>query len=113
VRSKYVGEAHGPLAVDHGLLALQLHGATEDGLEPEDLIPDIGPYDKYIIHWGYAPITGAKSSDAEWATLDSGRRNRTRRRGSASTCRTRAGADQSSHSEAVGDADPVKATAGA
>jgi len=33
-------------------------------------MPDIGPYDKYSIMWGYRPILEAASPDAERATLD-------------------------------------------
>ena len=42
--------------------------------QPEDegvcFMPDIGPYDKYSIMWGYRPIIG-ETPDAERATLDS------------------------------------------
>jgi len=42
--------------------------------QPEDkvkqLIPVIGPYDDFAISWGYKPIAGAKTSEAERATLD-------------------------------------------
>jgi hypothetical protein len=82
----------------------------EDGFEPEDLIPDIGPYDKYIIHWGYAPIAGAKSADAEWATLDKWSREQDANPWFRFDVQDSRGGDQSAHSEAVGDADPVKAT---
>lgn len=30
----------------------------------------LGPYDYYVIHWGYARIPGAKTPDAERATLE-------------------------------------------
>jgi hypothetical protein len=29
----------------------------------------LGPYDYFVIHWGYAPVPGAKTSDAELPTL--------------------------------------------
>jgi hypothetical protein len=32
-------------------------------------MPGIGPYDKHIIRWGYRPIIGAATSDAERDTL--------------------------------------------
>jgi hypothetical protein len=32
--------------------------------------PTIGPYDYHVIHWGYAPIAGAKSPEDEIPTLD-------------------------------------------
>ena len=42
--------------------------------QPEDkgvsLMPDVGPYDKYAIMWGYKPILGASTSEEELATLD-------------------------------------------
>jgi len=42
--------------------------------QPEDegvcFTPDIGPYDKYSIMWGYRPIVEAPTADAERATLD-------------------------------------------
>jgi hypothetical protein len=34
-----------------------------------NLMPGIGPYDKHIIRWGYRPIIGATTSDAELDTL--------------------------------------------
>ncbi|MEX0691771.1 MAG: zinc-dependent metalloprotease [Gemmatimonadales bacterium] len=42
--------------------------------QPEDegvcFFPGIGEYDKYAIHWGYRPIIGATTPDAERETLD-------------------------------------------
>lgn len=35
-----------------------------------NLIPQIGPYDRFAIQWGYAPIAGAESPEEERATLD-------------------------------------------
>lgn len=41
--------------------------------QPEDkgvaLMPDVGEYDKYAIAWGYRPILGADSPEAELPTL--------------------------------------------
>lgn len=34
------------------------------------LIPMLGPYDKFAIEWGYKPVTGATTPDAEKPTLD-------------------------------------------
>ena len=42
----------------------------EDGIPVADLIPKIGEYDKWAIHWGYAPIATAKTSDDEQAQLN-------------------------------------------
>ena len=42
--------------------------------QPEDegvaLMPDIGPYDKYAISWGYRPILDAETAEDERETLD-------------------------------------------
>lgn len=35
-----------------------------------NLVPQIGPYDQFAIQWGYAPVAGAESPEAERATLD-------------------------------------------
>jgi hypothetical protein len=35
-----------------------------------NLMPQVGPYDFFAIHWGYAPIVGAATPEAERATLD-------------------------------------------
>lgn len=35
-----------------------------------NLIPQVGPYDRFAIQWGYTPIAGAASPEAERATLD-------------------------------------------
>ena len=42
----------------------------EDHVPPEDLIQRLGPYDKWVIRWGYQPIPGAGTPDAEKPTLD-------------------------------------------
>src|SRR5262249_26991896 len=34
------------------------------------LMPALGLYDVYAIHWGYTPIVDARSADAEKSTLD-------------------------------------------
>jgi hypothetical protein len=42
--------------------------------QPEDkgvsLMPDVGPYDKYAVMWGYKPILEAKTPEEEQATLN-------------------------------------------
>jgi hypothetical protein len=43
----------------------------EDQIDPEDLVARIGPYDKWVIGWGYRPIPGARTPDDERPTLDS------------------------------------------
>jgi hypothetical protein len=99
---------HSPSIMDYS--RFNYTAQPEDGLEPEDLIPDIGPYDKYAIHWGYAPVAGARTSDQEWTTLDKWSREQDATPWYRFDVQDSRGGDQSSHSEAVGDADPVKAT---
>ena len=42
----------------------------EDGIPPQLLIPNVGPYDRFAVMWGHTPIPGATSPDDEWRTLD-------------------------------------------
>lgn len=83
----------------------------EDNIDLDDLIPKVGPYDKYAVMWGYTPIPNAKTPDDEKATLEKWTRMQDsipwyRFAGDAGA----GGADPGEQSEAVGDADAVKAT---
>jgi hypothetical protein len=81
----------------------------EDHVALEDIIPRVGPYDKYAIMWGYKPIPGATTSDAERATLEQW----TRQQDNTPWFRFSANNDFGGYgtlNEAVGDADPVKST---
>ena len=82
----------------------------EDKIALEDIVPRVGPYDKWAIGWGYRPIPGATSPDAERATLE----RWTRVQDTVPWYRFSANNDFGgfgTQSEAVGDADPVKSTA--
>ncbi len=82
----------------------------EDGIDPVDLIPKIGPYDVFSIQWGYKPIPSAKTSDDEKATLNEWCKVQdTTPYLRFSTAGTR-GADPGEETEAVGDIDATKAT---
>ncbi|MBK9316698.1 MAG: zinc-dependent metalloprotease [Acidobacteria bacterium] len=82
----------------------------EDRIDVEDLIPKIGPYDKWATMWGYKPIPGAKSPDDELKTLDQWARAQDKTPWLRfSTAKSR-GADPGELTEAVGDADAVAAT---
>jgi hypothetical protein len=83
----------------------------EDGIAVEDLIPRIGPYDIWATRWGYTPIPGAKDSDAEKATLDKWSREQDDKPWLRFSTSNSNGADPGEETEAVGDADAVKATA--
>ena len=111
VRSKtWVAKmGHTPTLMDYA--RFNYVAQPEDGIALDDLIPKVGPYDKFAVMWGYTPITGAKSADAEKATLDKWSKMQDTipwyRFASDAGAQ---GADPAEQSEAVGDADAVKAT---
>ena len=82
----------------------------EDHIPPEDLIPRIGPYDKWATHWGYAPIPGAKTSDEERPTLDKWAREQDTVKWYRFTTEHANNSDPGENTEAVGDADAVYST---
>lgn len=82
----------------------------EDNIDPEDLIPGIGPYDVWATAWGYKPIPTAKSSDAELATLDAWAREQDSTPWFRFSTDGSAGSDPGELTEAVGDADAVRST---
>jgi hypothetical protein len=80
-----------------------------DGIALEDIIPRVGPYDKYAIMWGYKPIPGARTPAEERPTLEAWARIQDTvpwYRFSANNSFGGFG----TLNEAVGDADPVKST---
>ncbi len=83
----------------------------EDKIEPADLIPRIGPYDKWATMWGYKPIPGARTPDEEKKTLDEWALQQDKTPWLRfSTADTR-GSDPGENTEAVGDDDAVRSTA--
>jgi hypothetical protein len=99
----------------------------EDHIPPELLIPRIGPYDIWATHWGYAPIstpmavaqqgspthTGAElihAAQSEQATLDQWARVQDTKPWLRFSTSGAFGSDPGDETEAVGDADPVRAT---
>lgn len=99
---------HAPSIMDYS--RFNYVAQPEDGIALEDLIPRIGPWDKYITRWGYTPIPGANTPDAEWPTLDRWSREQDSIPWYRFNMPDSRGADPGDHTEAVGDADPVKAT---
>ena len=66
---KWVKEnSHTPTLMDYS--RFNYVAQPEDRIAPADLIPKIGPYDKWATMWGYKPIPGAKTPEAEKPTLD-------------------------------------------
>jgi hypothetical protein len=82
----------------------------EDGIAVEDLIPKIGPYDKWATMWGYKPIPGAASAEAEKPTLDQWARQQDTTPWLRFSTAGSGGTDPGELTEAVGDADAVEAT---
>ncbi|MGH9844443.1 MAG: zinc-dependent metalloprotease [Blastocatellia bacterium] len=82
----------------------------EDNIPVDLLIPKVGPYDKWATMWGYKPIAGCDSPEDEKKTLDEWAREQDGKPWLRfSTARSR-GADPGELTEAVGDADAVKAS---
>jgi hypothetical protein len=112
VRSKtWVAKmGHTPTLMDYS--RFNYVAQPEDGIALDDLIPKVGPYDRYAVMWGYSPIANAATPEAEKPTLDKWAKMQDtipwyRFAGDAGA----GGADPGEQSEAVGDADAVKATA--
>lgn len=82
----------------------------EDNIPWEDLVPKIGPYDKWATHWGYAVIPGAKTSDDEKPTLDKWTREQDATPYLRFSTDHSDGTDPGENTEAVGDADAVYST---
>jgi hypothetical protein len=85
----------------------------EDSIDVNDLAQRVGPYDKFAIAWGYKPIPGALTAEAERPTLDSIAREQDSvpwyRFGHLAETRAD-NPDPGDEAEAVGDADAVKST---
>jgi hypothetical protein len=82
----------------------------EDRIDAADLVPKIGPYDKWATMWGYKPIPNAKTPDEEKPTLDEWARAQDATPWLRFTTQDSLGADPGELTEAVGDADAVRST---
>ena len=82
----------------------------EDHIPVDLLTPVQGPYDIWATHWGYAPIPGATSPEAERATLDKWAHEQDTVPWFRFTTAGQAGSDPGEETEAVGDQDATKAT---
>jgi uncharacterized protein DUF4953/uncharacterized protein DUF5117/uncharacterized protein DUF5118 len=83
----------------------------EDKLDVADLVPGIGPYDKWATMWGYKPIAGAKTPSEEKKTLDEWARAQDKTAWYRFSTSGSRGSDPGELTEAVGDEDAVKSTA--
>jgi hypothetical protein len=106
---KWVKEnGHTPTLMDYS--RFNYVAQPEDKIDPRDLIPKIGPYDKWATHWGYAPIPGAKTPEDEKATLDKWAREQDEKPYLRFSTEGNGGTDPGDETEAVGDGDAVTAT---
>jgi hypothetical protein len=106
---KWVKEnGHTPTLMDYS--RFNYVAQPEDRIDVEDLIPKIGPYDRWATMWGYKPIPGATSPDAEKRTLDEWAREQDAKPWLRFSTAWSAGTDPGELTEAVGDANAVEAT---
>jgi Met-zincin/Domain of unknown function (DUF5117)/Domain of unknown function (DUF5118) len=82
----------------------------EDNIPVADLIPKIGPYDKWATMWGYKPIPGAKTAEDEKKTLDEWAREQDAKAYLRFSTANARGSDPGENTEAVGDADAIAST---
>jgi hypothetical protein len=84
----------------------------EDKIDVDDLTPKIGPYDKWAIKWGYAPLPQVQTADEEKPLLDQWAQEQEAKPWLRfADDKAAQGADPGEETEAVGDADAVAATA--
>ena len=107
---KFVAEnGHTPTLMDYS--RFNYVAQPEDKIAPIDLIPKIGPYDKWATMWGYKPIPGAKTPQAEKPTLDAWAREQDTKPYLRFSTEGNNGTDPGDETEAVGDGDATTATA--
>jgi hypothetical protein len=98
---------HSPSIMDYS--RFNYVAQPEDNIPVANIVPGIGPYDKFAIMWGYTPLPSARSSDQERPTLDQWARMQDTIPWYRFSENNEGG--YGTLNEAVGDADPVKSTA--
>ena len=99
---------HAPSIMDYS--RFNYVAQPEDGIAVADLVPNIGPYDVFATRWGYKPVSGAESADAEKNTLDEWAREQDKTPWLRFSTAGAAGSDPGELTEAVGDGDAVAST---
>src|ERR1051325_5303813 len=100
--------SHTPTLMDYS--RFNYVAQPEDNIPPENLIPQIGPYDKWATMWGYKPIPGAKTPEEEKNTLDEWARAQDSKPYLRFSTADARGSDPGENTEAVGDADAIAST---
>jgi len=100
---------HSPSIMDYA--RFNYVAQPEDNIALGDLVPRVGTYDTFAVKWGYTPIANARTPEEEKPTLDAW----ARQQDTVPWFRSAddggiGGADPGEQSEAVGDADAVRAT---
>jgi hypothetical protein len=98
---------HSPSIMDYS--RMNYVAQPEDHIPFEDMLPRVGPWDKYSIMYAYKPIPGATTPAAELPTLESWLRMQDSIPWYRFSVNNAAGGF-GTQSEAVGDADPVKSS---
>ena len=81
----------------------------EDRIPLEDLVPKIGPYDKWATMWGYKPIPNVRTPDDEKPILNQWAREQDTKPWLRFSTSGSAGSDPGDLTEAVGDIDATTA----
>ncbi|MEO7367380.1 MAG: zinc-dependent metalloprotease [Gemmatimonadaceae bacterium] len=100
---------HSPSIMDYS--RFNYVAQPEDHIPPEYLMPRVGPYDQFATKWGYAPITGAATPEAERHVLNDWAKMQDSVPWYRYTVSGNHDADAGDEAEAVGDADAVQSTA--
>ncbi|MDB4874527.1 MAG: peptidase and matrixin and adamalysin [Gemmatimonadetes bacterium] len=98
---------HSPSVMDYS--RMNYVAQPEDHVALEDILPRVGPWDKYTIMYGYKEIPNAPTPEAERPVLESWLRMQDTVPWLRFSGNNAAGGF-GTQSEAVGDADPVKST---
>jgi hypothetical protein len=80
-----------------------------DGLEPKDYIRRLGPFDDFIINWGYRVLPDASTPEAERATLNRWLAEQTGPMPYRYVAQNYSGVDPRAQTEDLGD-DPIRSS---
>lgn len=83
----------------------------EDNLDPADLVPKIGPWDRWAIKWSYQPIPQASTPEEELPILDEWAREQDGTPWFRSDTVGPDSSDPTELTESVGDADAIESSA--
>jgi hypothetical protein len=99
---------HTPTLMDYA--RFNYTAQPEDKINIEDLVPGIGPYDRWATRWGYMPIPSARTPQDEKSTLDAWAREQDTTPWFRFSTDGAQGADPGDLTEAIGDADAVQSS---